>query len=81
MDLRHERFKGLKKFLDRLCKNRSSRFQKSFKIDVLKKFCNIHRKKSVLESLFNKVACHQACNFIKKRLKHRCFPVNIAKSL
>ena len=23
--------------------------------------------------------CLQACNFIKKRLQHRCFPVNIAK--
>ena len=23
----------------------------------------------------------QACNFIKKRLQHRCFPVNIAKFL
>ena len=32
----------------------------------------------VLESLFNKVACLQA-NFIKKKLQHRCFPVNIAK--
>ena len=30
----------------------------------------------VLESLFNKV-----CNFIKKRLKHKCFPLNIAKFL
>ena len=32
----------------------------------------------MLESLFNRVA-GQACNFIKKRLQHRCFPVNIAK--
>ena len=28
----------------------------SFKIGVLIKFCNIHRKVPVLESLFNKVA-------------------------
>ena len=35
----------------------------------------------MLESLFNKVACQKACNFIKKRLQHRCFPVNIAKFL
>ena len=28
----------------------------------------------MLESLFNK-----ACSFIKKKLQHRCFPVNIAK--
>ena len=33
----------------------------------------------VLESLFNKG--HQVCNFIKKRLQHRCFPVIIAKFL
>ena len=32
-----------------------------------------------LQSLFNKVAGLTACNFIKKRLKHRYFPVNIAK--
>ena len=35
----------------------------------------------MLESLFNKAAALQACNFIKKRLQHRCFPVNIAKFL
>ena len=33
----------------------------------------------MLESLFNKVA--KACNFIKKRLQHKCFPANIAKFL
>ena len=35
----------------------------------------------MLESLFNKVASLNACSFIKKRLLHRCFPVNIAKFL
>ena len=35
----------------------------------------------MLESLFKKIADLQACNVIKKRLQHRCFPVNIAKSL
>ena len=30
-------------------------------------------------SLFNKVAGLKACNFIKKRLQHRCFPVKFAK--
>ena len=33
----------------------------------------------MLESLFNKVAGLQACNFIKKQLKHRLFCVKIAK--
>ena len=33
----------------------------------------------MLESLFNKVAGFQGCNFIKKRLQHGCFLVYIAK--
>ena len=44
------------------------------------KLRNIHRKIPVLESLFNKVADFQACNFMKKKtLQHRYFPVNFAK--
>ena len=43
------------------------------------KFHNIHKKKPVLEPLFNKVAGLKAYNFIKKKLQHRCFPVNITK--
>ena len=35
----------------------------------------------MLESLFNKVAGFKVCNFIKKRLKHRCFPKKFAKFL
>ena len=38
-------------------------------------------KTFVLESLFDKVASRKACNFIEKRLQHRCFHVNIAKFL
>ena len=38
-------------------------------------------KTPVLESLFNKVPDLQACSFIKKRLEHRYFPVNLAKLL
>ena len=34
-----------------------------------------------MESLFYKVASLQACNFIKKKLQHRSFPVYIAKYL
>ena len=36
---------------------------------------------AMLDFLFNKVAGFQACNFIKKRLQHRCFSVKFAKSL
>ena len=60
---------------------RSSRSQMYFKIGALKRFHNIHRKTPVLESLFNNVAGLQSYDFIKKRLKHRCFPINIAKFL
>ena len=45
---------------------------------VLQNLFNIQRKTPVLESLFNKVAGLQPCNFIKNRLQHRCFFVNIA---
>ena len=48
---------------------------------VLKNFRNIHRKTPVLESLFNRLVGFKTCNFLKKRLRIRCFPVNIAKFL
>ena len=35
----------------------------------------------MLESLFSEVAELKVCNLIKKRLQHRCFPVNIVKFL
>ena len=44
-------------------------------------FCNIHRKKPVLEALFDRIAGFQVPNFIKKRLQHRCFHGNFAKFL
>ena len=36
-------------------------------------------KTPVLEPLFNKVTGSQACNFVKKRFQHRCFPVKFGK--
>ena len=45
------------------------------------KFPDIHKKISVLESLFNKVTELMACNLFKMRTQHRCFPVNITKYL
>ena len=35
----------------------------------------------MLESLLDKVAGSQACNFIKKRLQQRCFPMKFAEFL
>ena len=51
-----------------------------FKIGVLKNVAIFAGKAPVLELLFNKVGL-EVCNFIKKRLQHRCFLVNIAKFL
>ena len=48
---------------------------------LLKKLRNIHKKTHVLKSHLNKAADRKTCNFIKKRLQHRCFPVNITKFL
>ena len=45
------------------------------------KFRKFDRKTHVLGSLFNNNAGLKACNFMKKRLQYRCFPVNIAKFL
>ena len=45
------------------------------------KIHKIHRKTPVLESLFNKAARPQECNFIKNRLQNRRFPVKFAKFL
>ena len=47
---------------------------------VPKVFC----KKGVLRNFTKftgKYLCQSLCNFIKKRLWHRCFPVNFAKFL
>ena len=46
--------------------SRSSHQSCSIGKAVLKKFLNINRKTTVLESLFNRVAGLKACNFIKR---------------
>ena len=51
-----------------------------FEIGVFKNFA-ILTVKHLCWSLFNKVAVLKTCNFIKKRLQHRCFPVKIARFL
>ena len=61
-------------------RGRSSRSQMIMKIKQLgslKDFV-IHRKTPVLESLFNNTAGLEVCNFIKKRLQRRGFPVKMA---
>ena len=58
-------------------RNINSCSQIIIKISVDKIFCNIHRK--TLGVPFKKVAGLEARKSIKRRLQHRCFPVNIAK--
>ena len=48
---------------------------------VFLKLLQFHRKTPVLECLFNNVAGLEPCNFIKKILRHWCFPVKVAKFL
>ena len=58
--------------------------QKQPYVDILQNIRSLiflNRKTPVLESLFNRVAGLQACNFMKKRLQHSCFPMNIVKFL
>ena len=45
------------------------------------KFRSIHRKTPTQEALFVKVVSLQASNVMKKRLRHRCFSMNIVKFL
>ena len=48
---------------------------------VLLKTLQYSQEATMLEAPFNKVASLKICNFIKKRLQHRCFPLKIAKFL
>ena len=66
--------------LNCLCSKEKQPPEAFCKKGVLKNFA-MFTAKHVLESLFNKVAYLKACNLIKKRLQHGCFPVNIAKFL
>ena len=45
-----------------------------------KVFRNIHRKRPVLKSLFNKVSILQPATLFIKRLRHGCFPVKLLRT-
>ena len=62
------------------CINRSSHRRCPVK-KVLLKNTQYSWETPMLESLFYKFADQKTCNFIKKRLQHRCFPGNIRKFL
>ena len=54
---------------------------RSTKKAALKKLAIIRKKPPVLGSLFNNFAVLKAYKFIKWRIQHRCFPVEIVKFL
>ena len=58
---------------------RSSRSQVFFKIGTLKNFAILTGKHLCWSVFFNKVAVF--ATLLKKRLQHRCFPVNIPNFL
>ena len=70
-----------------LCLKIRSPFQKQLtelfcKKSCSQKFCKIHRKTPVHQSLFlSKVTGKLPAALLKNRLRHRCFPVNFAKFL
>ena len=51
-----------------------------FKKCVLQNFSDF-KESTCVGVFFNNVAGLKACNFVKKRLQHRCFPVKFAKFL
>ena len=59
-------------------KYRGSPSQMLFKIDVLKNVVNFTGKHLCWSLFLIKL---QGCNFIKRKLQHRCFPVKFAKFL
>ena len=59
---------------------RTSPLQMFLEIGDFRVYYN-HRKRPALESPFSKVASLETYKFIKKRLQHRFFPVNIANFL
>ena len=52
-----------------------------YKVGLLKNFGKLVENTSARVFFVDKVAHHQVCNFIKKRLWHRSFTVNFAKLL
>ena len=53
--------------------------QMFFKMGILKNLANFTGKHLCWSLFLIKLQAFQACNFIKKRLQHRCFPMKFAK--
>ena len=61
--------------------NRSSHLEVFCKKGVLRRFTKFTRKHLCQSLLFNRVAGLRPATLLKKRLWHRCFPVNFVKFL
>ena len=68
-------------FYKYLKRNRSSHWRCSVKKGVLRNFAKFTGKHLCQSLFFNKVAGLRPATLLKKRLWHRCFPVNFAKFL
>ena len=78
------RFSNLHQCTFKFCKSQDGQkqsFAYSLQNRCSQKFRKFHKKTSMLESPFNKVAGLKACNFIKIRLQHKSFLVSFSKFL
>ena len=57
--------------------NRSSRSQMFYKMDVFKNVAKFTRKHQLQGFFFNKIAVFRSKIYLKKRLRHSCFAVNV----
>ena len=76
-----EEFSKNPEICEQFLKPRSSRSQMFFKMDFLEDFALFTGKHLCWSLFLTKLQTFMSATFIKKRLQHRCFPVNIAKSL
>ena len=60
---------------------RSSHQRSSMKDGVLRNFAKFREKHLCQSLIFNKVAGLRSATLLKKRIWHRCFPLNFAKIL
>ena len=61
--------------------SRSSHWRCSMKKSILKNFKKFIDKHLCQSFFFNKIAGLRSATLLKKKIRHRCFPVNFVKSL
>ena len=63
------------------CARQKQSFGDVLQTRCFKRFSNIHKKTLCWSLLFITLQAFRPATLLKKRLQHRCFPVNIAKFL